>query len=92
MFVRCDVRPAGVVCDLEALVLRGGRFFAAGVGHIISFWKRETVDLGSRMGGFERDWFRDLKVAADACCWLWAVMYRGGCVLVVSVGECDVFA
>lgn len=33
MFGRCDVRPAGVVSDLEALVLVGGRFFAPGVGH-----------------------------------------------------------
>jgi hypothetical protein len=44
------------------------------------------------MGEIERDWFRGRKVAADACCWLWAVMYRGVCVPVVSVGECDVFA
>lgn len=30
---RCDMRPAGVVSDLEALVLVGGRFFTPGVGH-----------------------------------------------------------
>lgn len=33
MFGRCDVRPAGVVSDLEALVMVGGRFFAPDVGH-----------------------------------------------------------